>query len=272
MYVKGDKTRLIQVLNNILSNAIKFTSKGSVQLNIGGEYDPANNYLLTITVKDTGIGIAPEKQEAVFNAFIQANHSIASKFGGTGLGLTISKKLISLMNGEISLASELGVGSTFTIQLPYEVAVNQKELLPKTAVSYGIQLNYKILIVDDNELNLFVAEKLLQQIWPLAQLTTVNNGRDAIALAESNYYDVVLLDLSMPEMDGFEVINSLRFSLTAKNKAIKVIALSAFVDKKLQERCFATGFDDYMSKPFKKEELAEKIHQHLQQNLLVEAS
>lgn len=286
-----DRMRVEQVIKNLISNAIKFTETGGVTLKV---YVPAQEYLQSLQlqsgeyvafeVKDTGIGIAPDKLQHVFEAFQQADGSTRRKYGGTGLGLSISREIAHLLQGEIELKSEPGVGSTFTFVIPAKEitppakeelksneALLQEELVQVNGNANGVQIKEanavpqikngsvkkyyrpdkalagkKILIVDDDERNIFSLKSLLETQEMI--ITTAANGKEALNVMNSNHeFDLVLMDMMMPEMDGYETVKELR-----KNtgwKKLPVIALTAKVMKGDREKCMDAGASDYLTKP-----------------------
>ena len=248
----GDVHRLNQVVTNLIGNAIKFTPQGSVQLEIMyvAETDDAQDIAFSVT--DTGIGIAEERQSAVFLAFAQEDNSTTRKFGGTGLGLSISKRIVELMGGELELRSEKNVGTAFSFTLRLKKgnaeAPEQKSFKPDLSGS-------RILLVEDNKVNQFLANSLLKS-WN-AWVDISEDGQDAVDRLCSESYDLVLMDLQMPVMDGFEATEHIREVLKSK---VPIIGLSANALNGERERSLEKGMDEYVSKPFRPELLYEKIH------------
>ncbi|BCO17800.1 hypothetical protein KUC3_06570 [Alteromonas sp. KC3] len=249
--VIGDATRLSQVLNNLISNAIKFTHVGSVTLRIMQGETSGSHQLVKFSVIDTGDGIDISDQERVFDAFTQANSSIQREFGGTGLGLQIVKSLVEAMGGTVNLRSELKQGSEFSFELPFSLPMNTPAKSVETPTGditpsafYG-----SILIADDNEINQVVAKALLEDIgFDVAQ---ANNGREAVDMALHHQFDLILMDLNMPQMNGDEAANILR------NHSIStpIIAFTAAVVKDELEKALAAGMNDYLTKPIDKDAL-----------------
>ena len=248
----GDVHRLNQVVTNLIGNAIKFTPQGSVHLEIAylAETDEAQD--ITFSVTDTGIGIAEERQSAVFLAFAQEDNSTTRKYGGTGLGLSISKRIVELMGGELELRSEKNVGTAFTFTLRLKKgnleAPEQKSFKPDLSGS-------RILLVEDNQVNQFLANALLKS-WN-ARVDISEDGQDAVDRMRIESYDLVLMDLQMPIMDGFEATEHIREVLKSK---VPIIGLSANALNGERERSLEKGMDEYVSKPFQPELLYEKIH------------
>ncbi|HEY9178737.1 MAG TPA: tetratricopeptide repeat protein [Flavipsychrobacter sp.] len=258
----GDPTRINQVLINLAGNAIKFTEKGHVSLNVSTEKKDGNKYWVRFDVIDTGIGISPDYVEKIFESFTQAGTDIARKFGGTGLGLTISKQLVGLMQGEISVKSELGKGTRFTVLLPLEEATNQVpvEETPIIDDSKKLELaKLKLLLAEDNEFNRMVAEDTLKELLPGIYIDVAVNGKEAVEKAASGIYDIVLMDIQMPVMDGVEATRNIRTTLPSPAKDVHIIAMTANVLQEDVQKYFDTGMNAYISKPFQPDELLLKM-------------
>ena len=248
----GDVHRLNQVINNLINNALKFTQKGSVRLTIEfmNEHDGIQE--LRFSVSDTGIGIATERQAAVFQAFAQEDSSTTRKYGGTGLGLSISKKIVELMGSELQLKSEKNVGTTFSFTLFLKKASAVKQIAP----AFNPDLKgSRILLVEDNKVNQFLANALLKT-WN-AVVDISEDGLDAVNRMKEEKYDLVLMDLQMPIMDGFEATEHIREQLKLD---LPVVGLSANALNGERERSLEAGMNDYVSKPFQPELLYSKIH------------
>jgi signal transduction histidine kinase/CheY-like chemotaxis protein len=245
--VLGDATRLMQILINIGGNSLKFTKKGSVSL-VCELVKNSNNKtcMLNIGIKDTGIGISEDQLSNLFQDYSQANENIYNKYGGTGLGLSISKKLVELQNGTVVCESKLGEGTNFYIELPFKV-YKGANLFEKETIRESLTWAGNVLIVDDNELNLFIAGKLIQKIIPNAQILTCDSGMAAIKVAEETNIDLLFLDFQMPELDGKATTELIR-----KNDAIfqpAIIGLSASTSESDIADSFKSGMNDYLSKP-----------------------
>lgn len=266
----GDPTRLTQVLMNLAGNAVKFTEKGSVQIvcrNVELEGDCVK---MAFDVIDTGIGISEEYVGKIFESFTQAGTDVARKFGGTGLGLTISKQLVELMGGSVEVKSKIGVGTTFTFILPFQIgegdfkqsqddftiAVNDLEILNLS----------KILLVDDNEFNRIVAVDTLKSIAPNMSILEAQSGMEAIEKLKTNEIDLVLMDIQMPKMSGIEATLFIRNKLEAPLNRIKIIAMTANVMKNDIDSYLQNGMNDHIPKPFHKSELIFKILNQLDNN------
>jgi PAS domain S-box len=263
--LEGDPTRLSQILNNLIGNAMKFTSTGFVQLGIQYKEFPDNRVLLTFTVEDSGIGISEEEQERLFQPFSQAGSDTTRRYGGSGLGLSICKSLVELQKGEIGVASEPGKGSTFRFSIPYAKAgqpSKQKEKRKRQEVSasnsFGQFSGLHCLIVEDNLINQKVAFHTLKKNDMTADIA--NNGREAIDMLRQSpgKYDFILMDIQMPEMDGYQATTVIRNELGLK---IPIVAMTASALKGERERCLTTGMNDFVPKPFMIEELLYVIKQ-----------
>lgn len=260
--VAGDSHRLEQVLNNLVSNALKFTDGGEVVCSVGCEHMDEVNATLRFSVRDSGIGIAPEVQARLFRKFEQGQQSMARKYGGTGLGLAICKQLVDLMNGHIWVESTPGAGSTFAFRITLPVLCGTRPVGGETddgAASFaGTPVDphlaercpLRILIAEDNRVNQRLAEKTLQKFGYQADIA--NDGREALACLSAHSYDLVLMDLQMPEMDGLEATQRLR---AAGGRQPFVVALTANAMASDREKCLSIGMDDFVSKPFRLEDI-----------------
>ena len=255
--VYGDDSRLIQILVNIIGNSIKFTQNGSIKVECSAELIDAKHSTIRIKITDTGIGISNEKIKLIFDDYVQADENIAAQFGGTGLGLGITKRLIELHHGTINCESELGKGTSFTIYLPFEIALIESNANSLENFDLIEQSNIKILLADDNKMNLFVAEKLIEKSLPLAQIYKVENGIEAIDFLSKNKIDIVLMDMKMPLMDGPTATIEIRKNQHFKD--LQIIAMTAATSDDEINECLQSGMNDYISKPFHKNELLKKI-------------
>lgn len=254
-YVIGDPTRLTQVLINLTGNAIKFTENGSVTLSAkvtGGTSDVPQ---VTFTVSDTGIGIAHSKQQEVFERFTQERTDTTRKYGGTGLGLSIARQLVHLQGGEMRLQSEPGKGSEFVFTISYRKAMMNEipEANTITVPDEGLRGTH-VLLVEDNEMNRKLAVKVLGNMGVFTDVAV--NGREGVVKLEANDYDLVLMDIQMPVMDGYETA---RFVRSEMKKSIPIIAMTAHAMAGEKEKCLKIGMNDYISKPFRPAELYAKI-------------
>lgn len=251
----GDPYRINQVLLNLVSNSIKFTETGSVDIACKIIGNTGSGQQVQITVKDTGIGMDPDFVKNLFQKFRQEDESVARRFGGTGLGMSITKELVDLMGGEIEVTSEKDKGTEISIRFTFEKG-SEKDLPQKniTAANAGVLSNKKILLVDDNEMNRLVATTILNEYSVL--VTEAANGSEAITLMCEQNFDLVLMDIQMPVMDGLEATSVIRNKLRS---AIPVIALTANAIRGENEKCFAAGMNDYLSKPFEENQLIQII-------------
>jgi signal transduction histidine kinase/DNA-binding NarL/FixJ family response regulator len=247
---KGDQLRLKQILLNIVGNAIKFTNEGSISVSVRLEDRQASMFQLHFSVTDTGIGIGPEAMERIFAPFTQADNSITRKFGGTGLGLSISKRLVELMGGKIWVESREDFGSTFHMLVPlYENDDTEKQSI--STLDYckenwsGTKLH--ILVVEDNDINLKITSMFLAQCGH--SIETAHNGKEAFEKWKNGRFDVIVMDVEMPGMDGVEALRSIRESNENDGDRTPVIALTAHALKNDQNRFLGLGFDGYISKP-----------------------
>lgn len=269
--LQGDPVRLQQVLMNLVSNAMKFTERGSVTLKVRVEEESASHAIVRFEVQDTGIGVAPAAHTKIFDPFSQADGSTARKFGGTGLGLSIVKQLILLMEGAVGVQSEAGQGATFwcTARLG-KVSGNTREAGKRFAPWRGGPLPHiaaqlpdsritgtRVLLAEDNPVNREVAFCMLEQLG--CQVVAVEHGREAVMQVESSRFDLVLMDCQMPEMDGFSATRAIREGEQRTGWHVPIVALTAHAIDNHRERCLAAGMDDYMSKPFTQEDLGEMI-------------
>ena len=248
----GDPGRLRQIVLNLVSNAVKFTLQGEVLLSAQLESESADTVLIHFAVRDTGIGIPPEKQEHVFGAFSQADSSMTRRFGGTGLGLSISKQLVKLMNGKMWLESAVGKGSCFhfTAEFKYETA--QAEVLEEEEVDLG---NLKILIVDDHPTNQRILSTTLEKRG--IATVAVTSGAEALQLMEKESFDLALLDVHMPEMNGFELAQKIRAG--AADRQPKIAMLTSMRHRGDAELCLQLRIDAYLSKPVKNSDLFKMV-------------
>lgn len=259
----GDRLRLAQVLNNLLSNAIKFTEKGHIHLQVGTSPDKRH---LEFCVKDSGIGMTPEQCERLFKPFSQVDDSHSRRYGGTGLGLSICKQITDLMNGRIWVESTSGLGTSFHVSIPNTgadyspmalAAPPPLDLMPKQKPETQLLEDMHILVVDDHKLNRLVASEMLKNCG--AAVSMASNGLEAIEACLRQHFDWVLMDLQMPEMDGFEATRKIREQLG--EQAPRIIALTASASEKDREDLLQVGMCEHIIKPFKKENLLQILLQ-----------
>ncbi|MFC1850637.1 two-component regulator propeller domain-containing protein [candidate division CSSED10-310 bacterium] len=264
----GDPLRILQILINLTSNAIKFTNSGKILVKVITVDQNAERVKLRFSVADTGIGISQENKSKLFDSFTQADGSTTRKYGGTGLGLTICKRLVELMNGEIWAESELGQGSTFSFEVEFgshdiEVALAKK---PEVREPEAVETlaGTKILLVEDNSINQQVAVEILQSCG--VSVDVANNGEVAVETIGTSKYDAILMDIQMPVMDGFEATRLIREKTQYKD--LPIIAMTAHAMKGDQENCFEAGMNDYVTKPIDPEQLFSKLAQWIRSERL----
>ena len=260
--VIGDPTRLSQVLVNLINNAIKFTEKGHIRLLVQTLEKTNNGYVIEFQVEDTGIGIPEEKIQAVFDRFTQANTNTTRKYGGTGLGLSISKSLIELQGGEIEVESHLNKGSRFTFRLPFQIS-NEIHQTDSPIESLPVEAPKKnnLLLVEDNMLN----QKLAKKVMELRgfNVDVAENGIIALEMLKTRSYDLILMDLQMPEMDGYQTADHIRNTMKLDTPIMAMTAHSLVGEK---EKCLRVGMNEYITKPFDPNTLFLKIKELTEQN------
>jgi len=261
--LKGDPTRIRQVLTNLIANAIKFTEKGEVVIRVATSNEESRHVALLISVHDTGVGISPELRSHLFKPFSQADGSTTRKYGGTGLGLAISSELVSCMGGVLECDSEPGKGSHFFFTLPLEVApeMERKSLPDSAKTSHTIagnrkQLAMHVLVAEDNETNQEVVSAMLNKIG--CKVTFVVNGQEAVDAVAEKSYNLIFMDCQMPVMDGYQATAAIRRREEKEGLKdhIPIIALTANALEGDREKCLSAGMDDYLSKPFKQDDIA----------------
>ena len=256
----GDSGRLRQVMINLVGNAIKFTERGAIRITISEQSGAPNDKVrLLFVVHDTGIGISPERQASIFQPFQQADNSITRRYGGTGLGLTISAQLIGMMGGHLQVESDAGQGSIFHFDLLLEVAAQAVQPQPVTTSALALSTRpLHVLLAEDNPVNRMLAVRLLNKAGH--QVTVAENGREALQAWEINPPDVILMDVQMPEMDGLEATRLIRTAEQHQQLArTPIIALTANTMHSDKMHCLQTGMDDFLSKPFKVQALLEVL-------------
>jgi CheY-like chemotaxis protein len=268
--VVGDSARLRQVLVNLVGNAVKFTERGGVVVGIDTKSLSDSEVSLHFAVTDTGIGIPADKHQTIFEAFAQGDNSTTRKYGGTGLGLTISSRLVELMGGRIWVESIPDCGSTFHVDASFgrvrehEPRAGREPVesldaggpTPTRLKRAGLQ----VLLVEDNPVNQMLVLCLLEKQGH--HIETAQNGKEALAALQQQHFDLVLMDVQMPEMDGFEATKAIRFAEMQSGRHVPIIAMTAHAMKGDRERCLETGMDGYVAKPIQSEELT-KVIDHL---------
>jgi signal transduction histidine kinase len=257
----GDPTRTAQVINNLLHNAVKFTHQGSVQLSITVQESDAETMTLLISVKDTGIGISKDKQKLIFERFTQADSSTSRSYGGTGLGLAICKKLLELQGSKLQLESEPAEGSCFYFIQTYPISKEKSGVQPEPLALYEddaeLLTGVTILLVEDNPYNVMVAQSILERSGTIIQVAS--NGEEALEKYKRGKYDLILMDLHMPIMDGYQATAILR----SEGETIPVIALTASTKAEVEKEVLAAGLNDVIVKPFSPQDLFRVILQHI---------
>ncbi len=264
----GDPTRIRQIINNLCSNAIKFTEKGGVSIVVTRTVQSDDIDRICIVIADTGIGIDPSKQSAVFDKFVQADNSINRRYGGTGLGLAITRTLTEVMGGNISVDSTLGVGSTFSFTLPLKqsAAANQPiEVKTQGPMPSKRDERPSVLLVEDYAPNVMVAQSYLEDSG--YRVIVATNGLEAVEMSKSGHPIAILMDVQMHPMNGFDATKRIRELETSEgNKRVPIIGMTAHAMAGDMERCIAAGMDDYLSKPFKPEILMSKLQSLVRKN------
>ena len=260
--VVGDSVRLRQVLRHLIGNAIKFTAQGEVEVTIAGSPPALGRFMLAVTVRDTGIGMAPEQLQVVFQPFRRVENGLARKYSGLGLGLAVVDELLRLMQGQIAVESQAGAGSVLSLRVPLripdEIPAQGAAKEPASAAR-----PHRILLVEDNPVAQQIAAHIL--LRGPNQIDQVSSGEAALEAALRTHYDLILLDLQMPGMDGFETMQRLR-GLPAYSE-VPVIALTAHHTDEYRTRCRQLGMQAFLSKPVRPDELLATVARHLNQPL-----
>lgn len=261
-YVSGDPTRIKQILSNLISNSIKFTAEG--EITISAEVMETNDMRARVkfTVSDTGIGIPEEKIDLLFQSFKQLDNSTTRKYGGSGLGLSIVKNLIEMMEGNIRVESKMGAGSSFIFTIPFELAKAPEEPARKSITNNSpiCDNNLNIIVAEDSKVNqelikIFLTKKNLKADY-------ADDGKMLLQMLESNKYKLILMDMQMPEMDGLEATSLIREKEKANGEHVIIIALTANAMQGDRELCINAGMDDYLAKPLRYNELSNMIDKY----------
>ncbi len=262
----GDPTRLNQIVLNLAGNAIKFTEHGGVSIRCTCSVDPLGRpemITLVTDVIDTGIGIPADRLEKVFEEFTQAYSDTTRKYGGTGLGLSISKRLAEMQGGNLTMQSDQGTGSTFTVTIPYVVAANDPAIPAHSQDDSSVELrDLRILLAEDNDFNAMVAQDELADAIPGAHVDVAVNGKIAVKMVQAREYDLILMDVQMPEMNGYDATKAIR-ALGGDKSRTPILAMTANVMRDEVERCTEAGMVGFVPKPFTREELMEAIKKAL---------
>jgi signal transduction histidine kinase/ActR/RegA family two-component response regulator len=255
----GDEARLRQVLSNLIGNAVKFTENGSVNVDVAHRAIDDQRIELSISVRDTGIGIAPDVLPTLFTRFTQADGGIARRYGGSGLGLAISRELVELMGGRIAVETSAGRGSTFRIMLPLQRAVSTRLEPADTQFDAALDMTgggLRILVAEDNEVNQIIIRTMLTQLGHSCDV--VGDGSEAVAKATQGSYDLVLMDIQMPHLDGIAATRQIR-AMDGSAGHIPIVALTANAMVEERAAYLEAGMDDYVSKPIEARELTQAI-------------
>jgi len=259
-HVNGDEGRLKQILNNLLSNALKFTGEGFVTLSLHCDGDKGGP--IRFVVQDSGVGMSPEHIAKVFEKFTQADSTTTRRYGGSGLGLTISRQLAELMGGSLSVKSELSLGSEFTALLPLQWAdaSEHRALASVTEAVSAVDFDVRVLLVEDNQVNQYVINTMLESIGCIT--TIAANGLEALSCLKAQQFDLVFMDMQMPEMDGIVATENIRLNPALAD--LPIIAMTANALASDRERCLVAGMNDYLLKPFRKDQLIEMLSKYTQ--------
>ncbi|MES2730405.1 MAG: PAS domain S-box protein [Bacteroidota bacterium] len=268
----GDQIRLQQIFTNLVGNALKFTGKGYIEISAEALAETDSTITLLFGVADTGIGIPAEKMQVIFESFTQASNDTAHQYGGTGLGLSISKQLVELQGGQIQVHSKLGIGSTFTFSLTFGKAAGESEARPTVAPKASLPntsplvndirfMKATVLLVEDNKMNQLVAGEFLRK-WGL-DIDIAANGNEALEKLQQNSYDLVLMDLQMPGMDGFTTARHIRTLAHLAHKDVPILAITASIVADVKNKALHAGMNDVLSKPFIPKELQNKLLRYL---------
>ncbi|TYA69798.1 PAS domain-containing hybrid sensor histidine kinase/response regulator [Seonamhaeicola marinus] len=249
-YIIGDQLKLTQVIKNLLSNSLKFTEKGSIILKIKKLQTENNKVTLRFKVIDTGIGISKAKQKSIFESFVQANSDISVKYGGTGLGLSICKQLLGIQNSDLKVKSTLGQGATFSFKLQFKLSNRLCQYEPEMVQMQTKfePLNLKVLVAEDNKMNVLIVKKIFAK-WNI-DLTIANNGQEVLDIIEEKDFDLILMDLQMPVLNGYETTKKIRNLKDQFKSTVPIIALTAFAQTDVKEKTQLYKMNGFMSKPF----------------------
>lgn len=267
----GDPVRLNQILINLISNAVKFTHIGEIAINVELDHKTGKKHYIKFSVRDTGVGIPEGKIHRIFDSFTQADESVTRRYGGTGLGLSIVKQLIELQQGELEVESKESKGTTFIFTIPYESGKIQDLVRPenpkKRATPTHSFEGVKVLLVEDNDINRLYALNILKK-WK-CEVDGAENGYIALEKLRSHDYDIILMDIQMPIMDGYEATKSIRSTFPEPKKKIPIIALTANAIKGDNEKCLEIGMNDYLPKPFQPEDLYDSLSKFVKEKPVV---
>jgi signal transduction histidine kinase/CheY-like chemotaxis protein len=262
IWVMGDETRYSQVVMNLANNAIKFTRTGYVRINLHRQSKPGGEQIICLSVQDTGIGITPENLKNLFQPFSQADSSTTREFGGTGLGLVISKRLTNAMQGDLTVESVFGLGSVFRFTALLEPGAEplQAKADARPNETRALYRGKKALLVEDNTVNQVVASMMVSKLG--FEVTLAGDGLQGVKAASADHFDVIFMDCQMPVMDGYEATRSIRNTQTEETRTV-ILALTANTQPEDREKCLAAGMDDFISKPILMDVLKSTLGKHL---------
>jgi signal transduction histidine kinase/CheY-like chemotaxis protein len=260
LQVKGDPTRIRQILVNLIGNALKFTEFGSVRVQPAWQQHDEQHILFSCAVRDSGIGISPDLLESMFDAFQQADNSISRRYGGTGLGLPIARNLAERMGGSLSAQSSEGLGSVFNLQIPLQL-IQQEEPQPQPGTVDEMRQEREgcVLLVEDNPVNRTVVEAMLRSLG--LQVSAAGDGAEAVSMVSREKYALILMDCRLPVMDGYEATRRIR--QLPGLETLPIIALTANARHGDREICLQAGMNDYLAKPFKRTDLQQVLQRWL---------
>lgn len=254
-FVIGDPTRLRQIVTNLFGNAVKFTERGQIAVDVGLEEVTESEVILGFTVRDSGVGIPPEKMATIFDPFAQADVSTSRRFGGTGLGLAICRRLVTLMRGSLSVSSEVGRGSVFRFSARFgrTTQVDEEETVSRSSATEELRPGLRVLLAEDNPTNQKFALAVLNKAGCHVELA--HDGQEAVEMASRDHFDIILMDIEMPRLDGIAATRELR----RLGIAAPIVGLTAHAIKGFREKCQEAGMDDYLSKPVRGRDLRAKL-------------
>ncbi len=260
-YVMGDPVRVRQILVNLIGNAFKFTEKGRIDVTVEQLKCDDRHSVVQFSVSDTGIGVPEDKLDNLFERFRQVDNSTTRKYGGTGLGLAIVKNLVTMMGGSIGLESQLGEGSRFSFTIPFEISGNGSLEDKSGSGADDKDRNISVLLIEDNKVNQMLITKLLEKRKIKTAVT--GNGKEALKILDKEVFDLILMDIQMPEMDGYETTEAIRKKEAVTGKHVPIIALTANATEKDRSICLEAGMDDYLTKPIRTDKLFECLYKYI---------
>jgi len=262
--LNGDPTRLNQIITNLLGTALKYTDEGAISIDVSVNELVKNKLTMLVKVKDTGNGIEKEKLETMFRKFSRTAEDMYDGYGSSGLGLAICKRLVDLQNGKIEANSVIGEGTEFLLYLPYTLVEEKTETVSSVKKNYDHLAGNRVLLVEDNKINQLVVAKMLKKLG--IEVITTDNGQEALDALSNSYYDLILMDIQMPIMDGYRATAEIRKSPDPRVRDIPIIALTASAYLTEKEKAKLFGMDDHVGKPFGPGDLLDKVSYHIQLN------